>query len=95
IFSDLFHTLKVKEYKNCVLTKLATPDAFCYSIWANDDNRIKYRFFYGFLGQFIIMIPEKNMIIVKTGFYNTLETDSKLRPTQVQMLVDEAVILYS
>ncbi|MFL9834467.1 hypothetical protein ABS765_10560, partial [Chryseobacterium sp. ST-37] len=25
IFSDLFHTLKVKEYKNCVLTKLATP----------------------------------------------------------------------
>lgn len=73
--------------------KLSTPtqenDAFCYNIWADDDNAIPHRFFYGFLGQFIIMIPEKNMVIVKTGLDNKLEVDKKQRPLQVKLLVDE------
>ncbi|WP_312078548.1 serine hydrolase [Chryseobacterium sp.] len=83
-----------EEFIKRMLSPSDKNDAFCYSIWANDDNEITYRFFYGFLGQFIIMIPQKNMVIVKTGFYNKLKTDSKLRPTQVQMLVDEAIRLY-
>ncbi|WP_170828399.1 serine hydrolase domain-containing protein [Chryseobacterium soldanellicola] len=78
-----------KDYCERLLTPTKENDAFCYTIWANNESDIKYRFFYGFLGQFIIMIPEKKMVIVKTGFYNRLEVDEKLRPLQVKLLVEE------
>lgn len=76
------------QYCKKMLTPTQQNDAFCYTIWANDD-KYSTRFFYGFLGQFIIIIPEKNMVIVKTGFYNKLEVDKKKRPLQVQILIDE------
>jgi len=82
-----------KDYCQRMLTPTKTNDAFCYTIWANNESKIKHRFFYGFLGQFIIMIPEKNMVIVKTGFYNRLEVDEKLRPLQVELLVEELINL--
>ncbi|MFL9835818.1 SIR2 family protein, partial [Chryseobacterium terrae] len=44
IFSDLFHTLKVKEYKNCVLTKLATPLRRANIFCANYDLAFEYAF---------------------------------------------------
>lgn len=69
-----------------LLMPTAANDAFCYTVWADDESEIKYRFFYGFLGQFIIMIPEKKMVIVKTGFYNRLEVDKKQRPVQVSLM---------
>ncbi|WP_415326886.1 serine hydrolase domain-containing protein [Chryseobacterium sp. MMS23-Vi53] len=78
-----------KEYCKKMLTTTKDNDAFCYTIWADDENKFKYRFFYGFLGQFIIMIPEKKMVIVKTGLYNKLEVDKKMRPLQVRLFVDE------
>jgi CubicO group peptidase (beta-lactamase class C family) len=78
-----------KDFCRKLLTPTRENSAFCLNIWADDDNEIKYRFFYGFLGQFIVMIPEKNMVIVKTGLHNRLEVDKKLRPVQVKLLVDE------
>lgn len=78
-----------KEYCKRLLTPTKANDAFCYTIWANDESGIKCRFFYGFLGQFIIMVPEKNMVIVKTGFYNRLEVDEKQRPLQTKLLIEE------
>ncbi|MBD8081498.1 serine hydrolase domain-containing protein [Chryseobacterium caseinilyticum] len=78
--------------------KLITPtqenNAFCYNIWAHEDHTIPYYFFYGFLGQFIIMIREKKMVIVKTGLYNDLEVDEKKRPLQVKLLVDELSTIF-
>ncbi|KMQ68944.1 hypothetical protein ACM39_06590 [Chryseobacterium sp. FH2] len=78
-----------KDYCKKLLTPTKANDAFCFTLWANDENEIKYRFFYGFLGQFIIIIPEKKMVIVKTGFYNRLDVDKKQRPLQVKLLVEE------
>ncbi|MBW7674325.1 serine hydrolase domain-containing protein [Chryseobacterium chendengshani] len=78
-----------KEYCQRLLAPTELNDAFCYTIWADDESDIKYRFFYGFLGQFIIMIPEKKMVVVKTGFYNRLDVDKKQRPLQVKLLIDE------
>ncbi len=78
-----------KDYCKRMLTPTRANDAFCYTIWADDETELKYRFFYGFLGQFIIMIPDKKMVIVKTGNYNRLEVDKKLRPLQVKFLVQE------
>ena len=84
------------EYCKRMLKPTEENDAFCYTIWAGDgDNYEKQcRFFYGFLGQFIIMIPEKNMVIVKTGLYNRLEVDQKKRPLQVKILIDELTAEY-
>jgi len=82
-----------RDYCTRMLQPTIENDAFCYTIWAGDDFSAKCRFFYGFLGQFIIMIPEKNMVIVKTGFYNRLEVDKKKRPLQVKILVDDLISL--
>ncbi|WP_428070918.1 serine hydrolase domain-containing protein [Chryseobacterium gambrini] len=78
-----------KEYCEKLLSPTIENDAFCYTIWADDESDHQYRFFYGFLGQFIIMVPEKKMVIVKTGFYNRLDVDKKKRPLQVKLLVEE------
>lgn len=83
-----------KDFCKKLVTPTTENNAFCFNIWADDDNEIKYRFFYGFLGQFIIMIPDKKMVIVKTGLYNRLEVDKKLRPVQVKLLVNELAKLF-
>ena len=75
-----------EDFCKKLLTPTAANDAFCYTVWADEESEIKCRFFYGFLGQFIIMIPEKKMVIVKTGFYNRLEVDKKQRPLQVSLM---------
>lgn len=78
-----------EEYCKRMITPTKANDAFCFTIWADDENSLQYRFFYGFLGQFIIMIPEKQMVIVKTGFYNRLDEDEKKRPLQVKLFAEE------
>ena len=78
-----------KEFIKKMTEPTAENDAFCYTVWANEDCTVKHRFFYGFLGQFIIIVPEKQMVIVKTGHDNHLPVDDKLRPHQVNFLVDE------
>lgn len=78
-----------EEYCKRMLTPTKINDAFGFTIWADDEDSLQYRFFYGFLGQFIIMIPEKQMVIVKTGFYNRLEVDQKKRPLQVKLFAEE------
>ncbi|SEM28851.1 CubicO group peptidase, beta-lactamase class C family [Chryseobacterium taichungense] len=78
-----------RDYCERMLAPTKINDAFCFTIWADDESQLKYRFFYGFLGQFIIMIPEKKMVIVKTGFYNRLDVDEKKRPLQVKLFAEE------
>ena len=78
-----------ESYCEKLLTPTKVNDAFCFTIWTNQESDLKYHFFYGFLGQFIIMVPEKNMVIVKTGIYNRLDVDEKQRPLLVKLLVEE------
>ncbi|WP_083206618.1 serine hydrolase domain-containing protein [Chryseobacterium sp. CBo1] len=85
------------DQKYCEKLLHPTPenDAFCYNVWADNESKIKLRFFYGFLGQFIIMIPSENIIIVKTGIYNRLDVDQKKRPLQVKILAEEICSIFS
>lgn len=80
-----------KDYCKRMLTPTSANDAYCYNIWADDDSPTTCRFFYGFLGQFIIIVPDKNIVIIKTGLYNRLEVDKKLRPKQVNVLIEELI----
>ena len=58
-------------------------------LWINNDAAIKHYYFWGHLGQYIIVIPEKQMVIVRTGTYKDQPKDEKGRPKQVGFLVNE------
>ncbi|MCY0975934.1 serine hydrolase [Chryseobacterium wangxinyae] len=63
--------------------------------WINNDNPIKHYYFLGLQGQYIIMIPEHKMVIVRTGSYNNLPKTDRGRPDQVKFLVNETVKLFA
>ncbi|MDH5034939.1 serine hydrolase domain-containing protein [Chryseobacterium cucumeris] len=63
-------------------------------LWINHDNPIKHYYFLGLQGQYIIMVPEHNMVIVKTGSYSNNPKNDRGRPDQVKFLVNEIVQLF-
>ncbi|WP_336962523.1 serine hydrolase [Chryseobacterium contaminans] len=63
-------------------------------LWINHDNPIKHYYFLGLQGQYIIMVPEHNMVIVKTGSYANTPKNDRGRPDQVKFLVNETVQLF-
>lgn len=76
------------------IQKMITPtklskNAYGMGLWINYDNPIKHYFFWGLLGQYIIVIPEKQMIIVRTGSYKYQPKNDNGRPDQVKFLVNE------
>ena len=84
-----------KEYLSRMLTPTKESNgAYGYSIWINNDAKYKHYYFWGILGQYIIVIPEKNMVIVRTGNNENIISDAKGRPTQVEFLVNEIVNTY-
>lgn len=81
------------------INQMRTPtkkseDIYGMGFWINNDNPIKHYYFLGLQGQYIIMIPEHNMVIVRTGSYNNLPKTDKGRPDQVKFLVNETVSLF-
>ncbi|MBU4538919.1 MAG: beta-lactamase family protein [Bacteroidetes bacterium] len=74
-------------------TKLSNG-AYGMGLWINNDAAVKHYYFLGLYGQYIIVIPEKQMIIVRTGTYKDQPKDKKGRPSQVEFLVDEVVKSY-
>jgi len=69
----------------------ASKGAYGYGIWINNDALYKHYFFWGILGQYIIVVPEKNIIIVRTGSDEKITTDEKGRSKQVDFLVRQVV----
>ena len=49
----------------------------------------------GLQGQYVIVVPEHNMVIVRTGSYNDQPKNDRGRPDQVKYIVNEAVKLYT
>ena len=78
----------INEMKNP--TKKSS-EIYGMGFWINNDNPIKHYYFLGLQGQYIIMIPEHNMVIVRTGSYNNLPKTDRGRPDQVRFLVNETV----
>ncbi|AZB34890.1 serine hydrolase domain-containing protein [Chryseobacterium bernardetii] len=63
-------------------------------LWINYDNPVKHYYFLGLQGQYIIMIPDYDMVIVKTGSYANNPKNDRGRPDQVKFLVNETVQLF-
>ena len=78
----------INEMKNP--TKKSS-EIYGMGFWINNDNPIKHYYFLGLQGQYIIMVPEHNMVIVRTGSYNNLPKTDRGRPDQVRFLVNETV----
>lgn len=68
-----------------------SKDIYGMGLWINNDNPVRHYYFLGLQGQYIIMIPEHQMVIVKTGSYNNLPKNDRGRPDQVKFLVNETV----
>lgn len=71
-----------------------SEEIYGMGIWINNDNPIKHYYFLGLQGQYIIMVPEHNMVIVRTGSYDNLPKNDRGRPDQVKFLVNETVKLF-
>ena len=71
-------------------TKLSNG-AYGMGLWINEDAPIKHYYFWGVNGQYIIIVPEKQLVIVRTGMYRDQPKDAKGRPQQVEFLVNEVV----
>lgn len=78
----------INEMKNP--TKKSS-EIYGMGFWINHDNPIKHYYFLGLQGQYIIMIPEHKMVIVRTGSYNNLPKTDRGRPDQVRFLVNGTV----
>ncbi|ASK31429.1 serine hydrolase [Chryseobacterium sp. T16E-39] len=63
-------------------------------LWINHDNPVKHYYFLGLQGQYIIMVPDHNMVIVRTGSYENSPKNDRGRPDQVKFLVNETVNLF-
>ncbi|WP_433626748.1 serine hydrolase domain-containing protein [Chryseobacterium cucumeris] len=71
-----------------------SENTYGMGLWINHDNPIKHYYFLGLQGQYIIMVPEHNMVIVKTGSYSNNPKNDRGRPDQVKFLVNEIVQLF-
>lgn len=69
-------------------TKLSNG-VYGLGLWINNDSALKHYYFQGLYGQYIIIVPEKNLVIVRTGTNKNNVKDAKGRPKQVAFLVDE------
>ncbi len=72
-----------------------SEEIYGMGFWINYDNPIKHYYFLGLQGQYIIMVPEHNMVIVRTGSFNNLPKSDRGRPDQVKFLVNETVQLFA
>ncbi|WP_312345562.1 serine hydrolase domain-containing protein [Chryseobacterium binzhouense] len=82
------------------INEMRTPtkksqEIYGMGLWINHDNPIKHYYFLGLQGQYIIIIPEYKMVVVRTGSYNNLPKTDRGRPDQVKFLVNETVKFFS
>lgn len=71
-----------------------SKEIYGMGLWINHDNPIKHYYFLGLQGQYIIMVPEHNMVIVRTGSYSNNPKNDRGRPDQAKFLVNETVKLF-
>lgn len=62
-------------------------------VWTNYDYKIPHYYLRGLYGQYVIVIPEYEMIIVRLGNQSDPEKDSKNRPKEVELYINEALKL--
>lgn len=76
------------------IEKITTPTGaphYGYSTWLSNNSQPNYYWFSGHLGQYIIVIPEHKLVVVRLG--ESRDTKSNFRRSEVPMLIEEALRL--
>ena len=73
-------------------TKPALAPFYGYSFWLNTTHGTKIFYQNGFLGQYIITIPEYNLVIVRLGRHS-MEPDNDYGPPDFNIIVDEVLAM--
>lgn len=60
-----------------------------YSTWLNSTATPSYYWFSGHLGQYIIVIPDYEMVVVRLG--ESRDTESNFQTVEIPMLIDQAL----
>jgi len=60
-------------------------------LWINDDYKIPHFYMRGLYGQYVIIIPQYDMIIVRLGKKEGNQKDGKNRPKEVELYIDEVL----
>lgn len=68
-----------------------SSNAYGMGLWINNDNPVAHYYFRGLYGQYIIVIPQYAMVIVRTAMNKNREMDDKNRPKEVAFMVNETV----
>lgn len=76
------------------LDRMRTPTkesnyTYGYSIWINRDFKYPYYYFRGILGQYIIIVPEKKLVIVRTGNDENIQKTQKGHPKLVELAIEQ------
>jgi len=62
-------------------------------VWINNDTKIRHYYLRGLYGQYVIIVPEYDMIIVRLGNKEGEEKDSKNRPKDIEFYINETLKL--
>lgn len=64
-------------------------------VWTNYDSAIHHYYLRGLYGQYVILVPEYDLIIVRLGNKDGGKKDSKNRPAEVEFYINEALKIAS
>ncbi len=78
------------------IEKMRTPTklsrgTYGLGLWINNDVAAKHYFMLGLQGQYVIVVPEHKLVIVRTGSYMNQPKNDRGRPDQVKFIVDQVV----
>ena len=78
------------------INEMTTPTeksdgAYGMGLWINNDYRIPHYYMRGLNGQYVVVIPQYDMIIVRLGKKEGYEKDSKNRPKETELYIDEVL----
>jgi CubicO group peptidase (beta-lactamase class C family) len=80
-----------ENFVNQMTTPTASNGAYGLGLWTNYDSKTHHYYMWGIHGQFVIIVPEYDMIIVRLGNKETEEKDSKNRPKIVEFYISQAL----
>lgn len=76
--------------EKCVTPKFKESPQYGYGWWIADDIGKKAYFMQGHLGQYVIVIPEDDLIIVRLGHKRGQREEGKLHRSDLYLYIDEA-----
>lgn len=63
--------------------------AYGMGLWINNDTRVKHYYLRGLYGQYVIVVPQYDLIIVRMGNRDNPAKDEKNRPREVEFYINE------